>query len=136
MRFCLNLPPRSHMDPSHLNKTNWLPVSDRVEYCITNAVFKYWDGIVPGYIHEMFKPSLCRYCTRSQIALDIPLWKTNTGQKTLSFLGPKIWSKIRPSIKNVKTSSSFMYKLLRKIFYFICKTNSSYYYLFMINIII
>ena len=124
------------MDPFHLNKTNWLPVSDRVEYCITNTVFKYWDGIVPGYIHEMFKPSLGRYCSRSQIALDIPLRTTNTGQKTLSFLGLKIWSKIKPSIKNIRTSYSFMYMLLRKIFYFICKTNSSYYYLLMIDIII
>ena len=54
-------------------------------------------------IHEMFTPSLCRYSTRSQMAMDIPLWKTNTGQKSLSFLGPKIWSKIGPSIKNVRT---------------------------------
>ena len=44
---------------------------------------------------------LCRYSISSQIALDIPLWKTNTGQKSLSLLGPKIWSKINPSIKNV-----------------------------------
>ena len=86
IRFCLNLPLRSHIDPSNFRKINWLPVSDRVEYCITNTVFKYWNGIVPGYVHEMFKPSLCKYSTRSQMALDIPLWKTNTGQKSLSFL--------------------------------------------------
>ena len=48
--FCLNLPPRSHIDPSHFRKINWLPVSDRVEYCIANTVFKYWNGLVPGYI--------------------------------------------------------------------------------------
>ena len=41
----------------------------------------------------MFKPLLRRYSTRSQMALDISLWKTNTGQKSLSFLAPKIWSK-------------------------------------------
>ena len=49
----------------------------------------------------MFKPSLCRYSTRSQMALGIPLQKTNTEQKSLSFLGPKMWSKIGPTIKNV-----------------------------------
>ena len=108
-------------------KINWLSVSDRIEYCIVNTFFKYWKGIVPGYIHEMFKPSLCSYSTGSQIVLDIPLRKTNTGQKSLSFLGPRIWSKIGPSIKNM---------LLRKIFYFISKTNSSYYHLLMIDIII
>ena len=47
IRFCLNLPSRSHIDPSHFRKMNWLPVSDRVEYYIANTVFKYWNGIVP-----------------------------------------------------------------------------------------
>ena len=31
LRFCLNLPPRSHIDPLHFRKINWLPVSDQVE---------------------------------------------------------------------------------------------------------
>ena len=115
IRFCLNLTPRSHIDPSHFRKIIWLPVSDRVEDCIANTVFKSWDGTVPGHIHEMFKPSLCRYSTRSQMALGIPLQKTNTGQKSLSFLGSKIWSKIGPSIKNVRTSSSFMHAIKKNI---------------------
>ena len=38
------------------------------------------------------------------------------GKKSLSFLGPKIWSKIDPSIKNVRTSSSFMHAI-KKIFF-------------------
>ena len=62
-----------------LKKVNWFPASDRVGYCIANTAFKYWNGFVPGYIHEMFKPSLCRYSTISQVPLDIPLQKTNTG---------------------------------------------------------
>ena len=116
IRFCLNLPPRSHINPSHFRKINWLPVNDRVDNCIANTFFKYWDGMVPGYIHDMFKTSLCRYSTRSQMALDMPLRKTNTGQKNLSFLGPKIWSNIGPSIKNVRTSSSFMHAIKKKYF--------------------
>ena len=70
---------------------------------------------LPGYIHKIFKPSLCRYSTRSQMALDIPLRKTNAGQKSLSFLGTKIWPKKGPSIKNIRTSSSFMHAT-KKIF--------------------
>ena len=53
----------------------------------------------------MFEPSLCRYSARSQMTMDIPLRKTNAGQKSLSFLVQKIWSKINPGIKNSKTSS-------------------------------
>ena len=92
----------------------WLLVSNTV-YCTANTAFKHWNGIVLAYIYDMFKPSLCKYSTRSLIAFDIPLGKTNTGQKSLSFLGPKIWSKIDPSTKNVKTLSSFMYAF-KKIF--------------------
>ena len=114
-KFSLNLPARFHIDLSHFRKINWLPVSDRAEYCIANTVFKYWNGIVPGYIHEMFKPSLCRYSTRSQMTPDIPLRKTNTGQKSISVLGPKIWSKIGPSIKSVRTLSSFMHVVKENI---------------------
>ena len=112
--FCLNLRPRSHIDPSHFRKINWLPVSERVEDCMTNTVFRYWNGIVPGYIH-MFKPSLCRYSTRSLMALDMPLRKTNAGQKSLSFLGPKIWFQIDSSIKNIRTSCSFMHAIKKNI---------------------
>ena len=57
IRFSLNLPPRSHIEPLHFRKINWLPVSDRVEYCIRNTIFKYWNGTLPGNIHDMFKPS-------------------------------------------------------------------------------
>ena len=92
--FCLNLPPRSHINPWHFRKINWFPTSDTVECCITSAVFKYWNGIVSGYIHEMFKPSLCRYSSRSQMALDITLQKTEGGANMWYF-----WAKLRYAIK-------------------------------------
>ena len=63
----------------------------------------------------MSEPSLCRYSTRSQMALDIPLRITNTRQKSLSILGPKIWSKRAPSIKNIRTLSSFMHAITKNI---------------------
>ena len=49
--------------------------------------------------------------TRSQMTLD----KTNTGQKSLSFLGPKIWSKIGSSIKVVRILSPFMHAIKKNI---------------------
>ena len=82
--------------------------------------FQVLDWSCTMIYSEMFKPSLCRYSTRSQITLDIPLQKTNTGQKRLSFLRSNIRWKANPSIKNVKKRlSSCM--LWRKIFYCICK---------------
>ena len=34
IRFCLNWSPRSSINTPHFRKINWLPASDKVEYCI------------------------------------------------------------------------------------------------------
>ena len=41
------------------------------------------------------------------MALDIPLRKTTIGQKSNSFLGPKVWSKTNNNLKAVKTTATF-----------------------------
>ena len=53
--------------------------------------------------------------------LDIRLRKTNTEQQALSFLGPKILTKISHSTKNVKTTVSFAYALKREILNKLCR---------------
>ena len=54
IRFSLNLHLRSRsIDPSHFRKIKWL----LVEHGIMNTNCKYWNGMIPGYIHEMFKLS-------------------------------------------------------------------------------
>ena len=72
-------------------KINWLPVESSVELCTSTTDFKYWKGIAPPNLNDMFMPSLNNYNTGSQMALDIPLCRTNKGQKSMSFLGPKFW---------------------------------------------
>ena len=49
------------------------------------------------------------------MALDIPLCRTNKGQKSMSFLGPKIWNKVSSNIKTVATTSSFTHRLKKEI---------------------
>ena len=44
------------------------------------------------------------------MALDIPLRKTALGHKSISFLGPKIWSKVDSDVKKLKTTNSFTHK--------------------------
>ena len=39
--ICLNLPLKSHIDPSQFRKINCLPISDRVEYCEWNCTRIY-----------------------------------------------------------------------------------------------
>ena len=49
------------------------------------------------------------------MALDIPLFRTIKGQKSMSFLGPKIWNKVSLNIKTVATTSSFTHLLKKEI---------------------
>ena len=54
-----------------------------------------------SHINDNYQSLLVRYNTRSKIALDIPLRKTNTEQQVLSFWGTKIWTTISHSTQGV-----------------------------------
>ena len=81
---------KTQINPFHLRKTNWLPASGRLEYCIVNNIFKYLSGIALGHMK-------CLSLLSADIIqdyrwhLDMHIRKTNAGQKILSFLEPKIW---------------------------------------------
>ena len=49
------------------------------------------------------------------MALDIPLQKTTIGQKTISFLRPKVRSKTNNSLKAVKTTATFIHALKKHV---------------------
>ena len=49
------------------------------------------------------------------MALDIPLCKTIKGQKSMSFLEPKIWNKLSSNIKTAATTASFTHRLKKEI---------------------
>ena len=115
IHFCLELPPRGHINPSHFRKKNWLPVERKIELYTSATVFKYWKRIAPSYLSDMFIPLLNNYNTRSQMVLDMPLCRTNKGQKSMSFLGLKIWKKVSSNIKTAASTSFFTNRLKKEI---------------------
>ena len=102
---------RGNINPPHFRKTNWHPIERRVELCTSNTVFKFRKGIAQSHLNDMFKPSLNNYNTRSQMALDIPLFRRIERQKSMSFLGAKIRNKLSANIKTAATTNSFMHHL-------------------------
>ena len=62
---------------------------------------KFWTGIAPCCLNDIFMPSLNNYNTKSQTELHIPLCRINKGQKSMSFLGAKIWNMLSSNIKAV-----------------------------------
>ena len=108
IRFCLNMSPRSHIGTNEFLKINWLPTKNRVEQCLALNIYKYFNKIAPSYVDDLFLRSQNPYNTRrSQTALDIPLKKSNTGQKSISFLGPSLWNKLDFGLKTAPTTISF-----------------------------
>ena len=102
----MDLPSSCHTALTHFRKINWVPTSVKVESCVATTVFKNWNGTVPSYINDISHPSLNRHNTGSQMTLDIPLRKTNTGQQALFVLN--IWIKNSQSTKNVKNITSVL----------------------------
>ena len=68
---------------------------------------KYWTGIAQYCLNDICMPSLNNYNTRSQMTFDIPLFRTNKGRKSASFLDPKIWNMLSSNIKGAGTTASF-----------------------------
>ena len=54
-------------------EANWHPVERRVELCTSATVFKYWKGIAPSYINDMFMSSPNNYNTILQMTLNTTL---------------------------------------------------------------
>ena len=113
--ICLDLPLRTHISAIHFRKINWLPIEHRVELCTATTVLKFWNQLTPSHFEDIFTPSFNKYDTRSQMALDIPLRKTTIGQKSISFLRTKVWSKTNNSLKAVITTVTFTHALKKHV---------------------
>ena len=117
IRFCLNLPPRSQTDPLHFRKISWLPASDRVEYTVLRIPFL---STAMELYRDIFMKCLSLHF--ADVTLDHRWhWTYLCGKiymaKKLIFHRPRKWSKINPSIKNVKITSSFMPTLKKSILF-------------------
>ena len=57
-------------------------VEFRVELCTFTTIFKYCQRrIGSSYLNDMFMPSQNNYSTKSHMALDMPLCRTNKGSQ-------------------------------------------------------
>ena len=113
IRFCLELENTAHIGYKEFEKINWLNSSDRFLQCLCASVFKYFQGTCPEYMSEIFQVAQqSNMTTRSSyLKLVCPFRKTNMGQKTSSFLGPKEWNKLPMELKLCNTINTFKHKL-------------------------
>ena len=88
-----------------LRNLRWLPVKCRD----ATLTFKCVTGQAPGYLTSMFitSDSVSGRITRNFQRLNIPLFKTVTGQKTFYYRSVSIWNKLDSSLKLYKNPASF-----------------------------
>ena len=129
IRYCLNLDNKAHIGTNEFLKINWLPTKKRVEQCICANVFKFFNQMSPHYTAEIFHPSSSVHNTRRATQkLDLPFRKSCIGQKTLSYIGPKIWNNLPAQIKLSKSVNTFKHDIKKSFFDDLQKQNDDIFF--------
>ena len=75
-----------HVTPI-LKSLNWLPVKDQLYFREAVLAFKCMSGLAPGYLSDqlILRSTVSNRQTRNSQMLNIPLFRSATGQKTFHY---------------------------------------------------
>ena len=90
--FCLKLDKMHHISEEEFKLINSLPASKRVDQYINTMIYNFVNNACHYYLNEIFEfAPHCRIGARSHFSkLKSPFRKTNTGRKTIYYIGPSI----------------------------------------------
>ena len=94
---------------STLKNLRWLPVKTHL-YCRDAILaFKCMSGCAPKYLTSQFitRGQISGRVTRNSQSLDIPFFRTATGQRTFYYRIVSIWNNLNPSFKLERFSMMF-----------------------------
>ena len=109
-----------HITP-HLHELEWLPVNDQLRYRDLLMMFKCLNDMAPGYLSTKFctRSSIHDRETRNRNDLDIPIFKTSSGQRTFKFRATKLWNDLDSNFKNISSYNIFKKQILYAFKHFI-----------------
>ena len=97
-----------HITPM-LKELHWLPVAKQLEVRNTLMAFKCIKGLAP--------PTLCnKFTTRSQVhtrntrnndKLNIPFFRSATGQRSFSYRAAQLWNDLPEMLANIESFNAF-----------------------------
>ena len=101
-----------HITP-HLQELGWLPVKDHLRYRDLLIMFKCLNDMAPGYFSTKFstRSSIHDCETRNMNDLDVPIFKTNSGQRTFKFRATKLWNDLDCKFKDISSFITFKKQL-------------------------
>ncbi len=90
-----------HITPS-LKQLNWLPVNYMLRFRDTVMAYKCVNGMAPSYLCRMFqtRSQLHNLNTRSSELLEIPLYRTATGQRSFRYRASCLWNNLPEWLKD------------------------------------
>ena len=99
-RTICNVRKYDHISPV-LRNLRWLPVNTQLYCRDATLTFKCMTDQAPEYLKSthITRGSVSGRITRNFQRLNIPLFKTATGQKTFYYKSVSIWNKLDPSLK-------------------------------------
>ena len=103
-----------HVTPI-LRQLKWLPVKQHLYYRNSITAFKCMNGLALGYLSDQFtkRSSISTRKTRNSQLLNIPLFKTATGQRTFYYRMVSLWNALPQNIKLSQSLAHFK-TLIRK----------------------
>ena len=118
IRFCLNLNGRSSIKYEDFEKRNWLLIHERVWKCSVCSINKFFTKNCPNYFEEIYAPfEADGIHTRSSYQeLNVPHWKTNVGQKALSYVGLSLRNNLNKTLKTLTSLNSFKHNIKKHFF--------------------
>ena len=107
-RIILGLRKYDHISDG-LRSLKWLPIREKLILNDATMMHKCINKLVPDYLADMFKlrSQVHNRQTRSSGALNIPLCRLSTGQRSFAFRGAKLWNSLNDNIKSLKCPRNF-----------------------------
>ena len=95
----------------------WLPVKDQLYYRQAIMAFKCISGHAPKYLTSQFitREQVTKRTTRSSQKLNIPLFKTASGQRTFYYRTIGLWNNLDPFLKSSRSVQVFKRILKNKL---------------------
>ena len=105
-----------HITPA-LRDLRWLPIKQKLFFRDAVIAFKCMTGQAPHYLSDQFTTRLAvtGRAIRSCQLLNIPLYKSSTGQRPFYYLMVHIWNNLDSTLKTAKSISTFKFYVKNKL---------------------
>ena len=122
IRTVLKLPPHTHLDYSHFNLLNWLPVDKHVTQLKLSHVHNVIHGTAPKYMSNYFIPVNSSHniqtCS-SQASLIVPRYRSLLGNSSFKYTGAVEWNSLsigaQTIVEKVNFKKTIKYVLLDRV---------------------